>query len=338
VQAQLTPQEQVRLGTVQTVNPEAYEAYLKGRYYLSTGFSSADSLKQSKQYFEEAIRKDPKFARGYSGLADSYVWMGLFRQISPTEANRLAMEAIRQSRELDNNIGEIHDTLGMLKWRFEWNWAAAEQEFNQAITMAPSYSCAHEDRASYLSFMGKREEALAGVKNSREIDPGPSSALTEVAAYYQLRDFENLIESSKRGLAMSPNEWTAYANLAVGYEGTGKMPEAMVNYKKAVEMSKGDQDALAFLAHGYAVTGKKIEAQKILQDLQQRSKTTYVSPYVLATVHAGLGDKDTAFKFLEKAYEERSLDLSWHMRADLRLDSLRSDARFQDLLHRMGLS
>jgi TolB-like protein/Flp pilus assembly protein TadD len=337
VQAQLTPQEQVRLGTVQTVNPEAYEAYLKGRYYLSTGFSSADSLKQSKQYFEEAIRKDPKFARGYSGLADSYVWMGLFRQISPTEANRLAMEAIRQSRELDNNIGEIHDTLGMLKWRFEWNWAAAEQEFNQAITMAPSYSCAHEDRASYLSFMGKREEALAGVKNSREIDPGPSSALTEVAAYYQLRDFENLIESSKRGLAMSPNEWTAYANLAVGYEGTGKMPEAMVNYKKAVEMSKGDQDALAFLAHGYAVTGKKIEAQKILQDLQQRSKTTYVSPYVLATVHAGLGDKDTAFKFLEKAYEERSLDLSWHMRADLRLDSLRSDARFQDLLHRMGL-
>jgi tetratricopeptide (TPR) repeat protein len=123
----------------------------------------------------------------------------------------------------------------------------------------------------------------------------------------------------------------------VGYEGTGKMPEAMVNYKKAVEMSKGDQDALAFLAHGYAVTGKKIEAQKILQDLQQRSKTSYVSPYVLATVHAGLGDKDTAFKFLEQAYEERSLDLSWHMRADLRLDSLRSDARFQDLLHRMGL-
>jgi TolB-like protein/DNA-binding winged helix-turn-helix (wHTH) protein/Flp pilus assembly protein TadD len=338
VQAQLTPQEQVRLGAAQSVNPEAYEAYLKGRYFLSTAFSSADSLKLSKQYFEEAIRKDPKFARGYSGLADSYVWMGLFHQISPAEAHRLAMEAIRQSRELDSNIGEIHDTLGMLKWRFEWNWAAAEQEFNQAITMAPSYSCAHEDRASYLSFIGKREEALAGVKNSRDIDPGPSSASTEIAVYYELRDFEKLIETSKRGLVVSPNEWTSYANLAVGYEGMGRMQEAIPNYRKAVELSKGDQDATASLAHAYALTGKKAQAENILRELQKRSKTSYVSPYLLATVFAAVGDKDSAFEYLEKAYQERSLDLSWHIRADLRLDGLRSDARFQSLMRRIGLS
>ena len=338
VQAQLTPQEQERLGFAQSVNPEAYEAYLKGRYYLSNEFSNAESLKLSKAYFEEAIRKDPGFARGYSGLADSYVWMALFHQIPPADAYRLAMEAIRQSRELNNNVGEIHDTLGLLKWRFEWNWSAAEQEFNQAITMAPSYSCGHEDRASYLSFLGKRSEALAGVKNSRDVDPGPSSALTEISVYYQLREYGNLIESSKRGLISSPDEWTAYSNLGIGYEGMGRMTEAIAAYKKAVELSKGDQDASASLAHAYAAAGRRSEAEKILRDLVQQSKATYVSPYTIATVYAGLGEKDKAFEYLDKAYSERSLDLSWSIKADLRLDNLRSDSRFQDLLRRIGLS
>jgi TolB-like protein/DNA-binding winged helix-turn-helix (wHTH) protein/Tfp pilus assembly protein PilF len=338
VQAKLTPQEQARLDSAQSVNLEAYEAYLKGRYYLSTEYSNPESLKLSKKYFEEAIRKDPGFARGYSGLADSYVWMALFHQIPPADAYRSAMEAIRQSRELNNTVGEVHDTLGMLKWRFEWNWTAAEQEFDQAITMAPSYSCGHEDRATYLSFLGRRSEALAGVKNSREIDPGPSSALTEVAAYYQLRDYGNLIESSKRGLSLSPDEWTAYASLAVGYEGTGKMTEAITAYKKAVELSKGDQDALASLAHAYAATGRRSEAENILRDLQRRPTTSYVSPYVIATVFAGLGEKDKAFDYLDKAYDERSLDLSWQIKADPRLDNLRSDARFQNLLRRIGLN
>jgi TolB-like protein/DNA-binding winged helix-turn-helix (wHTH) protein/Flp pilus assembly protein TadD len=338
VQAQLTPQEQARLGSAQTVNLEAYEAYLKGRYYLSTQYSSGEGLKLSKTYFEEAIQKDPGFARGYSGLADSYVWMALFHQIPPADAYRLATEAISRSRELNDTVGEIHDTLGLLKWRFEWNWAAAEQEFNQAITMAPSYSCGHEDRATYLSFLGRRSEALAGVKNSREIDPGPSSAMTEVAAYYQLRDYENLIEASKRGMASNPQEWTAYSNLGVGYEGTGKMAEAIAAYKKAVELSKGDQDAFASLAHAYAATGKRSEAEKILHDLQRQSKTTYVSPYLIATVFAGLGQNDQAFEYLNKAYDDHSLDLSWQIKADLRLDSLRSDSRFQDLLRRIGLN
>jgi Flp pilus assembly protein TadD len=264
--------------------------------------------------------------------------MALFHQIPPADAYRLATEAISRSRELNDTVGEIHDTLGLLKWRFEWNWAAAEQEFNQAITMAPSYSCGHEDRATYLSFLGRRSEALAGVKNSREIDPGPSSAMTEVAAYYQLRDYENLIEASKRGMASSPQEWTAYSNLGVGYEGTGKMAEAIAAYKKAVELSKGDQDAFASLAHAYAATGKRSEAEKILHDLQRQSKTTYVSPYLIATVFAGLGQNDQAFEYLNKAYDDHSLDLSWQIKADLRLDSLRSDSRFQDLLRRIGLN
>jgi len=339
VRAELTPQQQTRLRSARPVNPEAYEAYLKGRYYLSNQFTMAQPLNMAKSYFEEAIRKDPSFALAYSGLADSYVWLAFFGrgQVSPDHAYQAAKEAVRKTLELDGTVGEVHDTLGLLSWRFEWNWDAAEQEFNRAIELAPSYSCAHEDRAVFLSFMGRRAEALAGVEKSNKMDPGPSSAGAESAIYYQLRDYQALIEASRKGVASNPNEWTEHATLGVGYEGTGKLLEAISEYQKAVEMSDGDQDATASLAHAYAVIGRRAEAKKILRDLEQKSKSAYVSPYIIATIYAGLGEKNRAFEFLEKAYQERSLEMSWHLKADLRIDNLRSDPRFETLLRRVGL-
>jgi len=136
----------------------------------------------------------------------------------------------------------------------------------------------------------------------------------------------------------NPNEWVEHDSLGVGYEGTGKLLEAISEYQKAIELSGGDQDATAALAHAYVVIGRRAEAEKILRDLEQKSKTAYVSPYVIATIYAGLGKKDRAFEFLEKAYQERSLELSWHLKADLRIDNLRSDPRFQNLLRRVGLT
>jgi len=198
VRAQLTPQQQARLGSAPVVNPEAYEAYLRGRYYLSNQFTMAEPLNRAKSYFEESIRKDPGFALAYSGLADSYVYLAIFRQLSPEGAYRPAKEALRKALELDDSIGEAHDTLGVLSWRSELNWNAAEREFNRAIALAPSYSCAHEDRALYLSFMGRRAEALAEIAKSSELDLGPSSAMTESGAYYQLRDYQSLVEASRR--------------------------------------------------------------------------------------------------------------------------------------------
>jgi TolB-like protein/DNA-binding winged helix-turn-helix (wHTH) protein/Flp pilus assembly protein TadD len=338
VRAQVTPQQQAQLRSARVVNPEAYDAYLKGRYYLSNQFTMAQPLNQARSDFEESVRKDPGFALAYSGLADSYVYSAFFRQLSPETAYQSAMMALNKALELDNTIGEAHDTLGLLSWRYKWDWNAAEREFNQAIALAPSYSCAHEDRAVYLGFMGRRDEALAEVAKSSEMDPGPSSSMTEAAAYYQLRDWARLVETGRRGIASNPNEWVEHYNLAIGYEGTGKLLESISEYQKAVEMSDGDQDATASLAHAYGVIGRKAEAEKILRDLERKSKRTYVSPYIIATIYAGLGEQDRAFEFLDRAYQGRSLEMSWHIKADLRIDNLRSDSRFLSLLRRIGLS
>jgi len=341
VRAQLTPQQQARLGARRPVNPEAYDSYLKGRYYLSNQFTMAQPLNMAKTYFEEAARKDSGFAQAYAGLADAYLYLAMFRQMSPESAYRSAEEADRQALALDDGIGETYDTLGVLSWRYSWDWDATEREFNQAIALAPSYICAHEDRAEYLAFRGRRSEAEAEMVKIRAFDTSFSSTLTDIGVDYQLRDFDRLLEASQRGVALSPNEWLEHFYLGVGYEGTGKQLESVAEYQKAVELSGGDQDATAALAHAYAGVGRRAETQKILRDalrdLEQESTKVKVSPYLIATLYAALGDKDTAFHFLERAYREKSLDLSWHLNADLRIDNLRSDPRYQSLLSRVGL-
>jgi TolB-like protein/DNA-binding winged helix-turn-helix (wHTH) protein/Flp pilus assembly protein TadD len=338
VRAQVTPQQQARFNAARPVNPEAYDAYSKGRYHLWNQFGMAQSLNQAKTYFEEAVRKDPGFALAHSGLADAYLYLAMFRHMSPESNYRPAKEAVRQALTLDDSIGEAHDTLALLSWRYDWNWDATERELNQAIALAPSYSCAHEDRAAYLAFRGRRSEAEAEVTKSLELDTSVYSAITEAAVRYQLRDFDRLVEVSRRGIASNPNEWFEHFYLGVGYEGTGKRLESVAEYQKAVELSGGDQDATAALAHAYASVGRRAETQKILRALQQESAKVYVSPYLIATLYAALGDKDSAFKFLEKAYLEKSLDISWYLKADLRIDNLRSDRRYQDLLRRVGLN
>jgi Flp pilus assembly protein TadD len=214
----------------------------------------------------------------------------------------------------------------------------AEREFNRAIALAPSYSCAHEDRAIYLGFIGRRAEALSEIDKSRELDLSPSFALTESATYYELRDYKGLMEASRRGMVSDPNEWLQHYYLGVGYEGTGKLLEAISEYQKAIEMSDGDQVPTSALAYAYSLIGRKAEAWNILRNLERKSKSAYVSPYLIATVYAGVGQKNRAFEFLEKAYLERALDLSWSLKADSRIDSLRADPRFQSLLRRVGLT
>jgi TolB-like protein/DNA-binding winged helix-turn-helix (wHTH) protein/Flp pilus assembly protein TadD len=341
VRAQLTPQQQARFGAPHPVNPEAYDSYLKGRYYLSNQFTMAQPLNMAKTYFEEAVRKDSGFAQAYAGLADAYLYLAMFRQMSSESAYRSAEEADRHALALDDSIGETYDTLAVLSWRYNWDWDATEREFNQAIALAPSYICAHEDRAEYLAFRGRRSEAEAEMIKIRAFDTSISSTLTDVGVDYQLRDFDRLLEASQRGVALNPNEWLEHFYLGVGYEGTGKQLESVAEYQKAVELSGGDQDATAALAHAYAGVGRRAETQKILRDalrdLEQESTRVKASPYLIATLYAALGDKDTAFHFLERAYREKSLDLSWHLNADLRIDNLRSDPRYQSLLSRVGL-
>jgi TolB-like protein/DNA-binding winged helix-turn-helix (wHTH) protein/Tfp pilus assembly protein PilF len=336
VRAQLTPQQQAQLRLAHAVNPAAYDAYLKGRLYFTTEFTKPSSLKKAQQDFEESIQKDPNFALAYAGLADTYVYLVFTGALQKDPAYRSAKQALAKALELDDSIGEAHDTLGVLSWRFDWDWDAADREFNRAIALAPSYSCAHEDRAIFLAFAGRRAEALAEIAKINQMDYGLSSAMTESVTYYELRDYSGLIEATKRGLLLDPEDAFLHYLLGVGYEATRKLPEAISEYQKAIKMWDGPSASVA-LAHAYSAAGRKAEANKILRDLQRKSKETLASPYTMATIYAGLGENDKAFEFLEKACSGKSLDITLFLQTDFALDSMRSDPRFQSLLRGMAL-
>jgi TolB-like protein/DNA-binding winged helix-turn-helix (wHTH) protein/Tfp pilus assembly protein PilF len=319
VRAQLTPTQQSQ---AHTVNPGAYDAYLRGRLYFVNEFTKPDSLKKARTYFEESIQKDPGFALAYAGLADTYVYMAFAGTLPKDQAYRSAKDALARATALDDSIGEAHDTLGVLSYVFDWDWDAADREFNRAIALAPSYSCVHEDRAIFLALIGRRAEALTEITKIDQLDFGSSAAHTESMTYYGLRDYPDLIEASRRALLLDPKDWYQHYTLGVGYEGTGKLLESISEYQKA---------------HAFVVIGRRAEAEKILHDFERKSKSAHVSPYLMATMFASLGDKDRAFDFLEKAYQERSLSMPWGLKADLRIDNLRSDPRFQALVQRVGL-
>ena len=188
----------------------------------------------------------------------------------------------------------------------------------------------------FLASAGRRSEALAEIAKIDQLDYGLSAAYTESQTYYDLRDNPALIEASKRGLLLDANDWVQHDFLGAGYEGTGKFQEAIAEYKKAVELSGGSQGPLIALAHAYSAAGKREEAKTILHGVERKSKVASASPYMMATVYAGLGENDKAFEFLEKAYSEKSFEISSNLRSDFLLDGLRPDARFQNLLGRLA--
>jgi tetratricopeptide (TPR) repeat protein len=308
VRAQLTPKQQAQLRLAQPVNPAAYDDYLRGRLYFTNEFNKPDSLRKAQRYFGESIQKDSGFALAYAGLADTYVFLAFTGALQKDQAYRSSKEALAKALELDENIGEAHDTFGVLNWRFDWDWEAAEREFDRAIALAPSYTCAHEDRAMFLAFRGRRAEARDEIKQIDQLDFGFSSAISESLTYYELRDYPRLIEASKRGLILDSQDSFQHYLLGVGYEGVGDLPQAISEYKKAIEISSGSDLAAVALAHADSASGKKAEARKILRALQH--KETSASRYTMASVYALLGENDKALEFLEKACSGKSLDLT----------------------------
>jgi TolB-like protein/DNA-binding winged helix-turn-helix (wHTH) protein/Tfp pilus assembly protein PilF len=337
VRVQLTPQQQAQLRLAHAVNPAAYDAYLKGRLYFTTEYTKPDSLRKAQRLFEEAIQKDPDLALAHAGLADTYVYLAFARALPKEEAYRSAKQALAKAMELDDSIGEEHDTLGVLRWQFDWDWDAADREFSHAIALAPSYSCAHEDRAVFLGSMGRQAEARAEIAKIEQLDYGPSSTGSVSATLYLLRDYPALTEASKRGLLLDPNDWSQHFYLGVAYEAAGKLPEATAEYQRAIELSDDSRPVIA-LAHSYTAQGKKAEANQMLRDLERRARDASVSPYTMATLYAALGENDKAFQFLEKAYADKSFDMPVLLKSDPLLDALRRDPRFQSLLRRVGLN
>lgn len=334
IRAKLTPEQQSRLQQAPKVDSQAYDAFLMATYQETTVYQGN---KEAQDYLQKAIQKDPNFASAYSLLAWTYFRSGEFLWQAPREVYPSAKQAAGKALELDETDCRAHQVLGLISWRYDWEWQTAEKEFSQAIELCPNSPGPHRTYGLYLATNGRIAEAQTEAIKLRELDPILSEPLnSEAIINYHLRNYKALVEVCRKYTASRPNLWLAHYWLGVGLEGSGQAVEAIPEYQRAVELSQGHSDPTASLAHAYATTGKRAETEKILNHWLRQSETSYVSPYMIAAVYAGLGDKNSAFEYLEKAYEQRSSDLPYQLRADLRVDNLRSDPRFQDLVRRMN--
>jgi TolB-like protein/DNA-binding winged helix-turn-helix (wHTH) protein len=317
-----------------TESNEAYQLYLKGRFHWNK--RTAEALKKSIEYFNQAIYKDPHFALAYAGLADSYVVPA--NQLAPREAMPKAKEAAIRALELDEMLAEAHASLGRVFAAYDWDWTSAEKEYKRAIELNPSYAVAHQWYGGYLGVMGRSKEAIAERKRALELEPLSLIINFELGlAFYYDRDYDQAIEQFQKTLELDQNFPAAHNFLPAAYEQKGMYTEAIAEFKKAIPLTGGSEWSLskAGLGHGYAVTGKKSEARTLLDELKQLSAEEYVPATSVALIYAGLGEKDQAFAWLDKGYEQRAFQMQW-VRLDPRWDSLRSDPRFQDLMRRMG--
>jgi serine/threonine protein kinase/tetratricopeptide (TPR) repeat protein len=338
IKAKVTPQEQTRLARARPVNPEAHELYLKGRY--SWNKRTPEALKKSLEYFEQAIKKDPSYAPAYAGLADSYNMLGagFYAVLPPKQAYPRAEAAATKALQLDSTLAEAHTSLAWSKIFFDWDWQGGEREFTQAIELNPGYANAHHWYAVYLTIMGRHSEAIAQDRKAESLDPLSLIISADVAlqALGPAGLYDQEMEQCRKTLEMDPSFPLAHACLSDSYKNKRMYKEAVAEMLKAIDLSGGSVVWVSALAQTYALAGRRDEAIKILNELKARSKQEYVSPNLFAYIYAGLGDKDQAFAWLEKAYEERS-DLVGGLKVGRQLDPLRSDPRFQDLLRRMNL-
>jgi len=332
IRINLTPQEQAALKNVKVVNPEAYESYLKGRYFWNK--RTADGLKVALAYFNQAIEEDPKYAQAYSGLADTYALLGDwgYAVLAPRQAYPKAKAAANKALELDNTLGEAHTSLAFVFDVYDWDWESAEREFRRAIELNPGYATAHHWYAWHLSEMGRNSEAIAEMRKAENLDPLSliiSANMAEIFLVAHLND--DAIQQSRRTVNMDSNFAVAHYELGQAFVQEHSYSEAITEFRKAVELSGGGIPFRSNLAYAYALSNQIDEAVKILNDLKTRS-TRDASE--IALMYVGLGEKDQAMKWLETAYAEH-FNPSILVRPAF--DPLRSDPRFQDLVHRIGL-
>ncbi|MBD0326711.1 MAG: tetratricopeptide repeat protein, partial [Pyrinomonadaceae bacterium] len=338
----LTGEEKKQLTKRYTENPDAYRLYWKGRYLWNK--RRPEDVREAIRNFQQAIELDPNYALAYTGLADCYI-LGNLLQLSPKGAMPIAAEAARKALSIDSNLAEAHTSLAKIKLSFEWDWAGAESEFKKAIELNPGYATAHQWYGVYLSEMGRHEEALAERSRAQELDPLSLSIRTGLCrAYYWARRYDESLQNLHPTLEKDPQYADTHWSFGLVYEQKKMMTEAIDAFQKAIDLSRtaefpeGKPEMIAALGHAYAIFGKRAEAQKILAQLNELiARQRYVSPYSMALVHTGLGDKDEAFAWLERAYNERD-EAFIHLKVDPRLDPLRADARFNNWLALLKLA
>ncbi len=335
LRSQLTAADQQKLIKGSTDNPEAYQLYLKGKFY--TNKLSKEGFATGIDYFNQAIAIDPNYALAYSGLAYNYInqidWF-----MSPSEAGPKAKEMADRALAIDESDAMAHLSLAIVTHWYEWNWTAAEREYKRAIELSPDNFEPHVYYGWFLAAMGRKDEAIAEAKRAQQADPLSSLASFNIGAVFVFtREWDPAIAALHSANQLDSTYWFGASFLGRAYEHEEKMAEAMSEFQRATGLEKDNSEAWSGLGYAYAVSGKKAEAQKVLEHLKEMSAHGWVAPYNVAIIYVGLGEKDQAFDWLERAYKDRSYYLAEYLPTDERLDGIRSDPRFVDLRRRVGL-
>ncbi len=335
IRINLTPQEQAALKNVKVVNPEAYESYLKGRYFWNK--RTAEGLKVALAYFNQAIDEDPNYAQAYSGLADTYALLGdwQYAVMTPKEAFPKAKAAATKALALDSTLGEAHNSLAFILDGFDWDLDSGGKEFQRAIELNPGYATAHHWYAWHLSLLGRYDEAIVEMRKAENLDPLSLIINADLAELLVLAHvYDESIRQSRKTIEMDPNFALAHNQLAQAYLQIHMYDEAVAELQKAVQLSGRSPTCIANLARAFVASGNRSEAVKLLKELKKRASPGYSNASEIAMIYASFGDMEQAMSWLEKGYEER-----FNPGVLLRpgFDPLRSDSRFQNLLHRIGL-
>jgi TolB-like protein/Flp pilus assembly protein TadD len=331
IRVSVTPQEQRRLKSTATVNPEAYQLYLKGEFFLQR--RTEDGMRRAVECFEEALRKDPNSALAYSGLAASYSLLGAFNFISPKEADPKSKAAAMKALELDDTLAEAHAALADTADSFD----EQERHFKRAIELNPSYATAHHWYARALSERGRMDEAIREIQRAQELDPLSLIINDNVGeVYIWARQYDEAIEQLLKTLEMEPNFARTHLDLGTAYECKGMFSQAIAEFQRARDLGGENWPELrAPLQRAYETSGYRGYYEEQLRLLKERSKKKYVAPVSIAMIYARLGDKEQSLAWLEKAYRDESG--LFFIEVEPVYDSLRSDPRFRDLLRRAGL-
>ncbi len=330
----LSGEDERQLAKRLTTNPEAYQLYLKGRYFAEK--LTKEGVNKGIEYFHQAIEIDPNYALAYEGLSYAYYTSNDFF-LTPQESMPKAREAARKALELDDTLAEAHADMGMILFWYDYNWNAAEKELRRAIELKPNSADAHVYYGWELILAGRVDEGIAESKRAVELDP-LSVEVNETAGQnlYNARQYDQAIEQLRKTLDMDPDYWIARMLLGSAYEAKGDVSRAVAEYARAREVESTIPWPLAELGRSYALAGRKGDAENVLKELERWSKRSYVPAYNFAEVYVGLGDKERALAMLEKAYADRSMLLTF-VAADQEFDSLHSDPSYADLLRRIGL-
>ena len=332
----LLGEEKENLIKLHTQEPEAYNLYLQGRHFWFK--RTVEGIQKGMECFRQAIEKDPNYALAYSGIADCYSNLG-FYFLSPQEAFPKAMAAAKQALELDESLAEVHTSMAFILDKYEWNWPAAEMEFKKAIELNPNYANSYHWYALLLGAMDRWVESAAEAKKALDLEPlSAQFRMVLGVTLYQMRLYDKAVEEFKRTIEIDPTFFPSHFFLGWWtYPEMGMFEQAFAEAQKAIELTKGASITKASLGYAYAMAGRAQEARKILSELAEIAKKTYVSPVAVAMIHARLGDKDEAFKYLEKAYEIRDHWMDY-LKVLRMFDPLREDPRFAELLKKMNLA